>query len=176
MSTNEMESQFHPSLPVVAAAAVPSRCPFHDGPATLDALLAELSGRNAEALDVALDLRSAWMRRRDAGSCVRLALRLRHALNGSHYLAFYRVRQWLQRVIVVQVRPWRGAAWQTFPLPLNSARLDEIENACRSAWLQDHPHADAWGSLLQTRFVFLVDAAAPAPSSPAPLPPSLTVA
>jgi hypothetical protein len=145
-----MESQFHtqPDLSVSKHA----RCPFHDGPATLDGLLAELDHHaHPEALDAALDLRTAFARR-EAADCVRLALRLRHTLDGSHYLAFYRVRQWLQRVIGIQIRAGRGAAWTTFPLPLNSARVDEIENACLAAWGADRDPAELdWAQL---RFVF----------------------
>ena len=100
---------------------------------------------------MALDLRTA-LARHEAADCVRLALRLRHSLDGSHYLAFYRVRQWLQRVIGIQIRAGRGAAWTTFPLPLNSARVDEIENACLAAWGADRDPAELdWAQL---RFVF----------------------
>lgn len=148
-----MESQFQTTHSPLGLTATPSRCPFHDGPATLDALLAELAASQASvALDLALDLRSALMERQDAEGCVALALRLRRTLDGAHYLAFYRVRQWLQRVIVVQVRGWRGDDWMTLSLPLNSARLDEIENACRAAWaLARELEPTEW---TQVRFAF----------------------
>jgi hypothetical protein len=153
-----MESQVHP---ILFATATPSRCPFHDGPATLDALLAELNAsREPEALDLALDLRSALTVRRSAEQCVALAIRLRHTLNDRHYLAFYRVRQWLQRVIAVQVREFRGQAWARFPLPLNSARVEEIENACLAAWAQVRPRSCL--ELAQVRFVFLSETPAAA--------------
>jgi hypothetical protein len=148
-----MESQFHHPLELRAAFAAPARCPFHDGPATLDGLLAELGPDESDALDAALDLRSAVAAGQDAAACVALALRLRHALDGAHYLAFYRVRQWLQRVIAVQVRAWRGAEWMTVRLPLNSARLGEIQNACVAEWSRQHPDVPA--DLAQVRFVFL---------------------
>src|SRR5690606_16387342 len=109
-------------------------CPFFDGPLSLDLLLGELGTEDAQALDLALDLRSTIAAGADAGACVDLALRLRRALDGRHYLAFYRVRLWLQRLIVVQVRAWRGDDWKSYPLPLNSARIDEIKNACCSTW------------------------------------------
>ncbi len=144
---NEMESQFH-SAPTFS----PARCPFHDGPATLDALLAELTPAEIDALDLALDLRSAIAVERDAGAAVQTALRLRHALDGTHYLAFYRVRQWLQRIIVAQVRAWRGAEWRTYALPLNSARREEIENACLAAWSTENPGLDVESA--QVRFAF----------------------
>ena len=152
-----MESQSH-SPTCLSLPALGSGCPFHDGPPTLDALLAELGCDDLQALDLALDLRCALSAGRDAEGCVRLALDLRHALDGAHYLAFYRVRHWLRRIIAVQVRAWRGS-WQTFPLPLNSARPDEIENACLAAWAAEH--GEAGTALTEVRYVFL--AAAPRP-------------
>jgi len=123
-----------------------------DGPLSLDLLLAELGPDETDALDLALDLRGAIAARADAGGCVALLLRLRHALDGRHYLAFYRVRLWLHRLVVVQVRAWRGDTWKSYPLPLNSARIDEIENACLSAWAADTLGGDPhWA---QVRFAF----------------------
>lgn len=126
-------------------------------------LLAELGSDERDALDLALDLRSALKARQDAEGCVRLALALRHALDGRHHLAFYRVRLWLQRTIVVQVRAWRGAEWCSYALPLNSARIDEIENACRAAWALGAAGGDpAWA---QVRFGFrATDAEVEAPT------------
>lgn len=143
-----MESQSQLISPVGTVA----RCPFRDGPSTLDFLLAELSRAGSPALDLALDLRSAVLARADPEHCVRLGLQLRQALDGTHYLAFYRVRLWLQRVIFVQVRGQRGEPWSTFSLPLNSARVAEIENACCAAWALEEPHRSLeWA---QMRFVF----------------------
>lgn len=138
------------------------RCPFFSGPLSLDLLLAELGPDETNALDLALDLRGAIAARSDASACVDLALRLRRALDGGHYLAFYRVRLWLQRLIVVQVRAWRGDEWKSYPLPLNSARVDEIENACRSSWAAETIYGDPhWA---QVRFAFHPEAAAALPS------------
>lgn len=153
-----MESHSQPNhITTHAAKASRVRCPFFDGPLSLDLLLAELGADEAQALDLALDLRSAIAAMAHAGTCIDLALRLRRALDGRHYLAFYRVRLWLQRLIEVQARAWRGDDWKGYPLPLNSARVDEIENACRSAWAAETPYGDPqWA---QVRFAFRTDAA-----------------
>jgi hypothetical protein len=101
-------------------------CPFHDGPETLDGLLAEISPRENELLDAALDLRQLITQREDAEAVLAQLFRLRGLLDGRHYLAFYRLRCWLQRLILVQARAYRGEVWQTFLLPLDGARIDEI--------------------------------------------------
>ena len=146
-----MESQSQPTFHSASAKPRPV-CPFFDGPLSLDLLLAELGPDEAEALDLGLDLRSALAARVDAEACVRLALELRRTLDGAHYLAFYRVRLWLQRLIQVNVRAWRGDAWKGYGLPLNSARVDEIENVCRCAWATETPWGDPqWA---QVRFDF----------------------
>lgn len=166
-----MESQSHALTAFSPPPGTVSRCPFHDGPLTLDALLAELAPEETAALDLGLDLRQAMVARSDAVECVTLALRLRHALAGRHYLAFYRLRHWLRRVIAVQARAWRGHEWTTFELPLNSARLDEIENACRAAWTVAYPATCA--EALRVRFVFR---AATASSSGSEFQPAAAVA
>lgn len=147
-----MESQSHTTMAFASPPGTASRCPFHDGPLTLDALLAELGAGNANTLDLALDLRHGLARREDAETCVQLALQLRHALRDAHYLAFYRVRLWLRRIVAVQVRARRDSRWSSFPLPLNSARLEEIENACIAAWAVENPQCST--GLIQVRFVF----------------------
>lgn len=105
-------------------------CPFHDGAATLDGLLAELDPRDAALFDAALDLRSALSDGHDATAALQRLFRLRALLGGRHYLAFYRVRRWINRLVVAHVRPGRAAPWRTVELPLDAARLDELTNTC----------------------------------------------
>lgn len=146
-----MESQSH-ATPFTSPPKE-SRCPFLDGPLTLDGLLAELGTGDAAAFDVALDLRGAMVAGLDARECVALALRLRRALDGRHYLAFYRVRRWLSRTIELQARPWRGESWRRYALPLDCARLDEVENTA-VARLASELGCDQPLSLAQVRFAF----------------------
>lgn len=112
-------------LPSAARAGL---CPFHDGVATLDLLLAELDPRERELFDAALDLR-LLAAGRDAGACLGQLFRVRALLDGRHYLAFYRVRCWARRVFRIEVRSARGATALLRELPLDGARLDEIVNA-----------------------------------------------
>lgn len=112
----------------VSALPALARCPFHDGVATLDLLLAELDPRDTSLFDAALDLRSLCAAQVDATACVHQLFRVRALLDERHYLAFYRVRCWARRMLRIEVRTGRGAPWVPHQLPLNGARLDEIIN------------------------------------------------
>ena len=112
-------------------------CPFHDGAATLDGLLAELDPSDTELFDLALDLRSLAANSVDADACVEQLFRVRKALHDRHYLAFYRVRCWARRIFRIEVRAGRGSPWIARELPLGGARLDEVVNASLAALAAD---------------------------------------
>lgn len=120
-------SPFAPSTQT-APAACGGLCPFHDGIATLDLLLAELDPRDDALFDAVLDLRSLATGR-DAATCLAQLFKVRALLDGRHYLAFYRVRCWAQRTFRVEVRSHRGEATLLRELPRDGARLDEIVNS-----------------------------------------------
>lgn len=106
-------------------APVAATCPFHDGLATLDLLLAELDPRDRELFDAALDLR-CLANGTDANACMAQLLRVRAMLAGRHYLAFYRVRCWAKNSFRVEVRSRQAGASVVLELPLDVARMDEI--------------------------------------------------
>lgn len=128
MSASTFDHPLPPSLQSPQPVARGVLCPFHDGTATLDLLLAEIDPRERELFDAALDLRllAAGC---DAGACLGQLFRVRALLDGRHYLAFYRVRCWARRVFRIEVRSARGATALLRELPLDGARLDEIVNA-----------------------------------------------
>lgn len=113
-----------------AAGERPVACPFHDGPQTVDLLLAELRQEPTALVDLALELRHALTARTDAEHCIRLLFLLRQHLEGRHHLAFYRLRCWVRRLLVAEVRPDRTTPWRSCPLPLDCARYDELRNRC----------------------------------------------
>jgi len=119
-----------PSVPAIAAAARPASsglCPFHDGVATLDALLAELDPRDQALFDAVLDLRSLAAGD-DAPATIAQLFRVRTRLDGRHYLAFYRVRCWARRTFRIEARAHRGAPARVSAFPLDGGRLDEVVN------------------------------------------------
>jgi hypothetical protein len=114
--------------PTVAPPHTVARCPFHDGVATLDLLLAELDPQDSALFDTALDLRALVMAGTDAPACLEQLFRVRALLGEHHYLAFYRVRCWARRALRIEVRAHRLSVWIARELPLDGARLDEIVN------------------------------------------------
>jgi hypothetical protein len=125
-------------------------CPFHDGAATLDLLLAELDPRDRPLFDAALDLRSLAAAADDAEACAAQLFRVRRLIDDRYYFAFYRVRCWARRALRMQVRANRCANWITCELPLNCARMDEAVNTALAA-LPDH---EASSPMVRVRFVF----------------------
>lgn len=128
-----------------------SLCPFHDGPATLDLLLAELDPHDTPLFDAVLDLRSAATSATDATACAELLFRVRALLDGRHHLAFYRVRCWAQQALRIEVRANRQGNWVVHELPLNSGRLEEVVNSAL-ATLEDS--AGEIPFTARVRFVF----------------------
>jgi hypothetical protein len=135
----------------LAAVSSSALCPFHDGAATLDLLLAELDPRETQLFDAVLDLRSLAAAREDAGACVEQLFRVRRLLGGRHYLAFYRVRCWARRVLRTEVRAGRGQPWVAHDLPLDCARADEAINLALAAWAT----ADCLPTWAHVRFAFV---------------------
>jgi hypothetical protein len=133
-------SLLSPTLPP-SATAVTTRhsglCPFHDGAATLDLLLAELDSRETPLFDAVLDLRSLAAGR-DAAACIEQLFRVRTLLAGRHYLAFYRVRCWARRTFRIEVLAQRGDAALVREFPLDGGRLDEVVNSSLAALVRDH--------------------------------------
>ena len=129
-------SDFRPAMPVslshshqvVVKTGSVAVCPFHDGAATLDLLLAELDPRETELFDAVLDLRSAASAAQDAAVCIEQLLRVRSLLAGRHYLAFYRVRCWARRALRVEVRVSRTSSWIACNLPFDVGNIDELVN------------------------------------------------
>ncbi len=123
--------------PSSATATAPaSLCPFHDGIATLDLLLAGIDPRDSALFDAVLDLRSLATGR-DAAACLAQLFHVRTLLDGRHYLAFYRVRCWAQRTFRIEVRSRRGETALVRALPRDGARLDEIVNSSLACLAQD---------------------------------------
>lgn len=110
-----------------------ARCPFHDGAATLDLLLAELDPRETALFDAALDLRSLCAAGEDAAACVAQLFRVRALLDERHYLAFFRVRCWAHRALRIEVRATRSEPWLVREFPLDGGRIDEVIHLARAS-------------------------------------------
>jgi hypothetical protein len=124
-------------LPSATSTVLAPLCPFHNGIATLDLLLAEIDPREVALFDAVLDLRSLCAAGADAAGCIEQLFRVRALLGERHYLAFYRVRCWARQAFRIEVRARRGAPWLVRELPLDGGRLDEIVNSSLAALAED---------------------------------------
>jgi hypothetical protein len=170
-----IETEFHSQRsPAVRVDAQPAAlCPFHDGPETLDAFLAELAGSESREgenlLDAALDLRCLLVRENGnahAELFLRTLLDLRHRLDGRHYLAFYRVRRWVQRTMLAEVRRHRGEAWTEISLPLDAGNFEQAVNTCLATLAEEN---GVWPALAQIRFRFTAAPGDSLDAAPCPL-------
>lgn len=124
-------------IPSAASTVSAPLCPFHNGIATLDLLLAEIDVRDVTLFDAVLDLRSVCAAGDDAAGCIEQLFRVRTLLGERHYLAFYRVRCWARQAFRIEVRAQRGSPWLAQELPLDGGRLDEIVKSSLAALAED---------------------------------------
>jgi hypothetical protein len=95
----------------------------------IDELLARTVSVRGEDADLLLDLRS-WIRRReDAESALRTFCELRRRLEHREYLAFFRLRRWLENHLLAEVRVCPAAEPRTVPVRLQYFCLEAIRRA-----------------------------------------------
>ena len=123
---------------------------FHDGIATIDSLLSELSPNESTLVDAALDLRTLTAEGSNAAACLEQLFRLRTLLGRRHHVAFIRVLAWARRTLRVEVRIQPRAPWIGFEIPPGSARMDEVTNTA----LARIAYGDFIPAGAQVRFVF----------------------
>jgi hypothetical protein len=69
----------------------------------MDELLSTPHAINGDEMDLLLDFRSLVRARSDAETTLRLFCELRRRLEQRHYLAFYRLRRWLEQQLIAQI-------------------------------------------------------------------------
>ncbi len=95
----------------------------------IDELLARTESVRGEDADLLLDLRS-WIRRRvDAESTLRTFCELRRRLEHREYLAFFRLRRWLENHLIAEVRVCPAAEPRPVPVRLQYFCLEAIRRA-----------------------------------------------
>ncbi|MBN9692195.1 MAG: hypothetical protein J0M24_18270 [Verrucomicrobia bacterium] len=95
----------------------------------IDELLARTDSVRGEDADLLLDLRS-WIRRReDAEAVLRTFCELRRRLEHREYLAFFRLRRWLENHLIAEVRVCPAAEPRPVPVRLQYFCLEAIRRA-----------------------------------------------
>ncbi|HRI15319.1 MAG TPA: hypothetical protein PLX89_20180, partial [Verrucomicrobiota bacterium] len=98
------------TAPVESSAASPARNREWKRPRrecaleVVDSLLRTPGAVTGEEADLLLDLRSLLCRRVEAATAIRIFCDLRRRLERSQYLAFFRLRIWLERHLQAEVR------------------------------------------------------------------------
>ena len=101
----------------------------------LDALLSIPGAATAAEADGLLDLRQLLKSRRDAEGALRVFSALRVSLEQRHYLAFYRLRRWLENHVMAEVGPSAEAPLVQVPVRLSSYCVEAVRRQCLCAAL-----------------------------------------
>jgi len=102
----------------------------------VDELLSTPGAASGDEVDLLLDFRSLLRARRDAEATLRLFCDLRRRLEQRHYLAFYRLRRWLENHIVAEVSPSRSENCAQVPLRLQFYCMEAVRRQCLCAAMQ----------------------------------------
>ena len=88
-----------------------------------------------EEADLLLDLRWQLRQRAEAETALRLFCDLRRRMEGRHYLAFFRIRRWLENHVVAVARMCPAGEAREIPVKLNHYCVEAIRRACLCASL-----------------------------------------
>ncbi|MDB6152381.1 MAG: hypothetical protein JWL90_834 [Chthoniobacteraceae bacterium] len=84
-------------------------------------------------MDRLLDLRWKLRQGRDAEGALRLFCELRLSMERRHYLAFFRIRRWLENHVVAAVRICPAAEPRFVPVKLNHYCVEAVRRVCLCA-------------------------------------------
>ena len=145
--------------PSVGDDCAPARCRWRCALEIIDELLAARDAISGEEMDRLLDLRSQLRRAEDAEAVLKTFCELRIRMERKHYLAFFRIRRWLENHIVAAVRICPAAEPVFVPVELSHYCVEAIRRVCLCAALRN-------GVLLAPRLRFAFQGAA-VPARPA---------
>ena len=112
------------------AECTPTHCHWRCALDVIDELLAAASGVTGDEVDRLLDLRWQLRQQRDPEAALRLFCELRLQMEQRHYLAFFRIRRWLENHLVASVRLCPAAAPHTVPVKLDHYCPIAIRRMC----------------------------------------------
>ncbi len=111
-------------------ACTPARCRERCSLEVIDELLALASGVRGEEADLLLDLRWQLRQGTDAEGVMRLFCDLRVRMEQRHYLAFFRLRRWLENHLVALVQICPAAEPHRVAVKLNHYCVEAIRRVC----------------------------------------------
>ena len=119
-----------PACSLTTCHCAPASCRTGCALEVIDELLRAHGTVRGEEVDALLDLRWLLNHREDAESALGLFCTLRRMMEGRHYLAFFRLRRWLENHIAVTARPYRAVPERMVPLALDNFCLEAIRSRC----------------------------------------------
>lgn len=108
----------------------PATCRINCALEVVDSLLRASATVRGEEVDALLDLRWLLHQRKNAESVLGLFCQLRRTMEERHYLAFYRLRRWLENHIQVTIQASDDSAQQLTPLKLDRYCLEAVRYDC----------------------------------------------
>jgi hypothetical protein len=125
-----------PNAPNQDGFCSPATCRLRCGQETLDGLLRELAASRSEHLDAVLELKWLLLQREDAEQTLKVFCQVRQRLERGHYLAFYRLRRWLENQVEASVQPNRCATARRARISLTPVSLEGIRGYCVASSVQ----------------------------------------
>lgn len=123
-------------FPEPADCCVPGACWLRRSLDVIDELLSTPGAVSRDEMDSLLDFRSLLRAREDAEAVVRQFCALRLRLERRHYLAFYRLRRWLEHHVIGEVRACPAAPAVRVRFRLENYCAEAVRRSCLCAALQ----------------------------------------
>ena len=117
----------------------------------VDGLLSTPDAVTGEEMDLLLDFRSLLRARVDAEATLRMFCDLRRRMEQRHYLAFYRLRRWLENQMVAEILSPQSDEMTRVPVRLDFYCVEAVRRLCLCAAFQQN----AASSMPRLRFRFI---------------------
>lgn len=122
--------------PAANSGCAPATCRWRCALEVVDELLRlPRKAVSGEEVDLLLDLRGQLRRRTEAEAALRLFCDLRRRMENHHYLAFFRIRRWLENHLVATVRVCPAVDVRLVPVRLDHPCVEAIRRVCLCASL-----------------------------------------
>jgi hypothetical protein len=122
--------KINPSEGLQGYTCTPESCNPRCALEVIDDLLRSKPTVRPQELDALLDLRWLLRHRQDAEAAVILFCSLRRTMEERHYLAFYRLRRWLENQVEAVIRLRRGEPEKIAPIKIERYCVEAVRFQC----------------------------------------------
>jgi len=114
----------------------PSKCRWRCAMEVIDELISQPGSVSGDEVDYLLELRWKLSQRDDVDGALRLFCELRLRMEQRHYLAFFRIRRWLENHLLAGVSICPEAQPEFVPVKLDHYCVEAVRRACLCAALR----------------------------------------